>query len=146
MHRTNDRASEALNKKILVVDDSPDDRTIFGSLLSHFGFDVIVAEDGLDGVRVAQAEKPALILMDIMMPIMSGFSATRMLREMRDLADTPVVGISHYDPTPEELARSGFTEFVHKTFEPESLLSIVRRHLDLGSEALALDSGPPIPA
>lgn len=114
-------------KKVLVVDDNEDERSIAGSLLRHFGYDVVLADGGVAGVAMARQEKPAVILMDIMMPGVSGFTAVEVLRHNRETRGIPVVAISLYDPRPEEIREAGFDEFLPKPFTPEALLDVVGR-------------------
>ena len=66
-------------KKILVVDDSPTERHVISELLVRSGYQVITAENGEEGVEKARREKPDLILMDVVMPNLNGFQATRTL-------------------------------------------------------------------
>jgi len=113
--------------RILVVDDDPDARAICGSLLSHFGYDVILADDGIEGVDLAHREEPELILMDIMMPGVSGFTAVDVLRRSVRTREIPVVAMSLYDPHPEEIRQAGFDGFLPKPFSPHELIDVVDR-------------------
>jgi two-component system cell cycle response regulator DivK len=79
---------------VLVVDDSPDARAIYGESLQHAGFRVETAEDGAEGVAIAKAEWPAVILMDLAMPNMDGWEAIRRLRADPLTADIPIIAIS----------------------------------------------------
>ena len=78
-------------KTILVVDDSPTERYFLTDLLRKNGFDVVSAETGEDGVAKAKLEKPDLILMDVVMPGLNGFQATRMLSRDPATQAIPVI-------------------------------------------------------
>jgi twitching motility two-component system response regulator PilH len=78
-------------KNVLVVDDSPTDQHLLTEMLKKHGFTVSTATSGEDGVAKAKAEKPDLILMDIVMPGMSGFEATRAITRDPDTANIPVI-------------------------------------------------------
>ena len=78
-------------KKILIVDDSPTERLILSKILSKNGYQVIMAESGAQAITVAAESKPDLVLMDIVMPDVNGFQATRMFLKDQELRDIPIV-------------------------------------------------------
>jgi twitching motility two-component system response regulator PilH len=78
-------------KNVLVVDDSPTDTHLLSELLKKHGYTVQTAASGEEGIAKAKKEKPDLILMDIVMPGMSGFEATRTLSKDPDTATIPVI-------------------------------------------------------
>jgi twitching motility two-component system response regulator PilH len=78
-------------KNVLVVDDSPTDAHMVGEMLKKHGMNVSVAASGEDGIARAKKDKPDLVLMDIVMPGMSGFEATRALSKDPDTAGIPVI-------------------------------------------------------
>jgi|SRR6266566_126354 len=78
-------------KNVLVVDDSPTDTHLLTELLKKNGFQVITASSGEEGVAKAKSDKPDLILMDIVMPGMSGFEATRAITRDPDTSAIPVI-------------------------------------------------------
>ena len=78
-------------KKILIVDDSPTERAFLEGLLTKSGYTVVLATSGEDGVERAKAEIPDLILMDVVMPGMSGFETTRAITKNPDTANIPVI-------------------------------------------------------
>ena len=69
-----------MSKRILVIEDQEDNRTILRDLLSAAGYELIEAVDGEEGVKLAQQEKPDLILMDIQLPVIDGYEATRRIK------------------------------------------------------------------
>ncbi|HEX5871997.1 MAG TPA: response regulator, partial [Longimicrobium sp.] len=68
------------SKTVLLVEDNEDNRTVYRTILEHFGYQVIEARNGEDGVRMAREDHPDLILMDISIPIIDGWEATRILK------------------------------------------------------------------
>jgi two-component system, cell cycle response regulator DivK len=74
-----------MNKRILVVEDQNDNRRIMRDLLTSAGFDLIEATNGEEGVQLAEKERPDLILMDIQMPVVDGYAATRRIKAVAGL-------------------------------------------------------------
>ena len=83
-------------KVILIVDDEPKNLKLFGDLLQKFGYTTIEATDGKQGVELAQASKPDLILMDIQMPVMDGLEATRILKAGATTRNIPIIALTSY--------------------------------------------------
>ncbi len=81
-------------KKALVVEDHPDTRNILTFEMEMMGFSVITANDGRDGVKKALEEKPQMILMDIMLPLMDGRDATRLIRSNPETQDIPILVVT----------------------------------------------------
>ena len=79
-----------MTKRILIIEDQEDNRTIMRDLLTGAGFELIEAMNGEEGVKLAQSERPDLILMDIQLPIIDGYEATRQIRAMDDLKSIPI--------------------------------------------------------
>ncbi|HEY4690178.1 MAG TPA: response regulator [Anaerolineae bacterium] len=79
---------------ILVVEDSPLNRKLVETVLKPHGYRVITAENGQAGVEAALREHPDLILMDVMMPVMNGYDATRRLKDNRETSRIPVVALT----------------------------------------------------
>jgi two-component system cell cycle response regulator DivK len=117
-----------MSKKILVVEDSDDNRRILRDLLSMTGYDVIEAHDGAEGVVKAAEHKPDLILMDIQMPVMDGYAATRLIKADPALKAIPVIAVTSYALSgDEEKARTaGCDGYVAKPFSPRQMLAKVR--------------------
>lgn len=115
-------------KKILLVDDSSTVLLMERMILAKSAYDVVTARDGQEGVEKARAERPDLILMDVVMPRMDGFEACRKLREHEDTAAIPVIMVT----TRGELASvetgyaSGCTDYVTKPINGLELLAKVR--------------------
>lgn len=129
--------SEGTVPLVMVVDDDPDTQDIYSSILEHAGFAVIVVADGAEAVRRAQVELPDVILMDIDLPGLDGWEATRRLKAGEDTREIPVVGISA--SAGEEFRframTLGFESYHAKPFLPTRVLAEVRRALGLDREA-----------
>ena len=117
-----------MTKRILVVEDLDDNRQILCDLLSAAGFDLIEAADGESGIAMAQAHKPDLILMDIQLPLIDGYEATRRIKADPALAHIPVIAVTSYalSGDEEKTRAAGCDAYVAKPFSPRQLLSKVR--------------------
>jgi two-component system cell cycle response regulator DivK len=82
---------------LLVVEDTEDNRFMMRRLLEMEGYRVVEARNGEEAVKVAQDEKPALILMDLSLPIIDGLAATRLIRKLPALEKTPIIVVSAHD-------------------------------------------------
>jgi DNA-binding response OmpR family regulator len=118
-------------KKVLVVDDSGTARMLEQAALSRGPYDVITAKDGAEGVAKATAEKPDLILMDVMMPNMGGFDAVRAIRANEAIKGTPVIMVTtRGEPqNVEQGFAAGATDYVTKPVDAVELLAKVRNIL-----------------
>ena len=118
-------------RRILVVEDVEDNRRIIRDLLSSVGYELIEAVDGAEGVALAQSEKPDLILMDIQLPVVDGYEATRRIRAVPELARVPIIAVTSYALSGDEAkARAaGCDGYVAKPFSPRQLLAKIREHL-----------------
>ena len=117
-----------MSKKILVVEDAEDNRQILRDLFSMAGYDMIEAQDGAEGVAKATEHKPDLILMDIQMPVMDGYEATRRIKADPALKAIPVIAVTSYALSgDEDKARSaGCDGYIAKPFSPRLMLAKVR--------------------
>lgn len=105
-----------MRKKILLVDDDPDNTYIFGHILERAGYDVFKAKNGSEAVILAEAESPDLILMDMQLPVMSGYEATMKIREAMDI---PIMALTaRAMPSDKEKAlKAGCTDYMCKPIE-----------------------------
>jgi two-component system, OmpR family, alkaline phosphatase synthesis response regulator PhoP len=115
----------ASNYKVLVVDDDPDIVELLQYNLTREGYDVSVAENGKKAIEVAQATKPDVILMDVMMPVLDGIAACRQLREMNDFRHTHIIFLTARAEEFSEVAAfdAGADDFITKPIKPRALLS-----------------------
>jgi DNA-binding response OmpR family regulator len=120
--------------KILVADDNHDTIMILSTILEREGYRVITAADGLEAIRCALEEKPALILVDIMMPKKSGFEVCKALKENPDTKEIPVLIITaKTDPVSRKDGFDlGACEYIIKPLNPRQLLQKVKEHLPPG--------------
>ena len=121
-----------MSQRILVIEDQEDNRAILRDLLRAAGYEVIEAVNGADGIAMVEAERPALVLMDIQMPVMDGYEATRRLKSNPALAAIPVIAVTSYALSGDEAkARAaGCDGYVTKPFSPRQLLVVIKRFLD----------------
>jgi two-component system cell cycle response regulator DivK len=124
-----------MTKRILVVEDQEDLRGVLRDLFTRSGYIVIEAADGATGVASAKSDRPDIILMDIQMPVIDGYEATRRIKADPTLAQTPVVAVSSFAMKgDEEKARAaGCDHYVTKPYSPIQLLRMIRGYL--GDEA-----------
>ena len=117
-----------MSKRILVVDDQEDLRGVLRDLLTGSGYTVIEAADGEAGVAKAKSDNPDLILMDIQMPVIDGYEATRLIKVDPDLKPIPIVAVSSFAMKgDEEKARAaGCNHYVTKPYSPMQLLRLIR--------------------
>jgi twitching motility two-component system response regulator PilH len=116
---------------ILVVDDSPSQIAHFTKILEKNGFDHLVAEDGASGVALAKSAKPDLVLMDVVMPELNGFQATRKLTQDPETKDIPVIMVTTKDQETDRVwgQRQGAKGFMVKPVEEEALLAEIRKFI-----------------
>ncbi len=119
---------------ILVVDDSPTEMFRFKEILNKHGFDVIEASNGADGVTLAQAELPDLILMDVVMPGVNGFQATRQIARGATTQHIPVVIVSTKDQDTDRVwgKRQGAMDYLTKPIDENQLISVIKQYLSVG--------------
>ena len=117
--------------KILVVDDSPTEIHVLKTLLQKEGFDVKTASDGQQAVEAAKSERPDLILMDVVMPVLNGFQATRQIHRDPDTETIPIIMVSTKDQETDKSwgLRQGAVEYVVKPVDGKELLSKIKRTL-----------------
>jgi two-component system cell cycle response regulator DivK len=120
-----------MTKRILVVEDQEDNRRILRDLLTNVGFQLVEAEDGAQGVAAAETHRPDLILMDIQMPIVDGYEATRRIKANPTLATIPVIVVTSYALSgDEDKARAaGCDDYITKPYSPRQLLAKIKEHL-----------------
>jgi two-component system, cell cycle response regulator DivK len=120
-----------LNKRILVVEDHEDNRKILRDLLTNAGYDLFEAENGEEALVVAAAQRPDLILMDIQLPMLDGYEATRRLKADPLLRMIPVIVITSYALSGDEAkARAaGCDAYVTKPYSPREVLKRIREFM-----------------
>jgi CheY-like chemotaxis protein len=118
---------------VLIVEDNLDNRTIYRTILEHFGYEVLEAGDGEAGVRMARERLPDLVLMDISIPLIDGHEATRMLKADPATARIPVIALTaHAMPEDRILAaEAGCDAYLAKPAEPRRVAAEVQRLIAL---------------
>lgn len=116
---------------VLVVDDSPTETRIFVNALVRAGFRVETASNGEEGVEMARRLRPDLILMDVIMPVLNGFQATRMLHRDEATAHIPVIMVTTKDQQTDRTwgLRQGAVDYLVKPVDTAELLERIRRLL-----------------
>lgn len=112
-------------KKILIVDDSPTERHVLQQLLVGRGYEVAIAEDGETGIVRAKEVKPDLILMDVVMPGINGYQATRSLTRDDDTKHIPVILCTSKGQDTDRIwgMRQGANDYLVKPVDPAALLA-----------------------
>ncbi len=123
-----------MSHRILIVEDQEDNRAILRDLLSANGYDFTEATDGAAAVEAAELTRPDLILMDIQLPVMDGYEATRRIKTNPALKAIPVIAVTSYALSGEEgkAAAAGCDGYVAKPFSPRMLLVKIREYLPSG--------------
>ena len=121
-----------VSQTILLIEDHEDNRIVYRTVLQHFGYTVLEAFDGEEGVRRAREELPDLILMDISIPRIDGWEATRILKADPATARIPVIALTAH-ALPEDRDRAtavGCDGYLAKPIEPRRVLEEVQRALE----------------
>ena len=120
-----------MSKCILVVEDQEDNRRILRDLLGSAGFELIEAESGEDALAAVTARRPDLILMDIQLPLMDGYEATRRIKSNPEMKTVPIIAVTSYALAGDDAKAlaAGCSCYVTKPFSPRALLAKVREYL-----------------
>ena len=120
-----------MSRRVLTIEDHEDNRRIVRDLLTSVGYEVIEAVTGEEGVRVAETERPDLILMDIQLPGLNGYEATRRIKANPELRHIPIVVVTSYALSGDDLKarEAGCDAYVTKPFSPRALLATIREYL-----------------
>ena len=120
-----------MSKLILVVEDQEDNRQILRDLLASAGYDMTEAENGEDAIASVKAQRPDLILMDIQLPILDGYEATRRIKADPQFANIPIIVVTSYALSGDESkARdAGCDAYVTKPYSPRQLLATIKEYL-----------------
>ncbi len=124
-------------KKIMIAEDCADTRRALGKLLQGRGYEVVLADDGYQGVEVAVRERPDLLLLDVHMPAGDGFSVHERILHHNDLELIPVIYMTS-DPSfsvEQDAERDGAVALLHKPVDPDDLLRIVQETIGPAAQA-----------
>lgn len=119
--------------RILIVDDSPTETFRFREILARHGYDIIEATNGADGVTIAKRELPDLVLMDVVMPEVNGFQATRQLSRTEETKQIPIIIVSTKDQATDLLwgKRQGAKEYLVKPVDETLLITTIKRYISV---------------
>lgn len=114
-------------RKLLIVDDSPTELKLITDVFNTSEYDVVTAEDGEAGVEMAIAEKPELIILDVVMPKMNGFQACRKIKSLPDLENIPVILLTSKNQKSDEFwgKKQGADVYLTKPFHADQVLEAV---------------------
>ena len=114
--------------RILIVDDSPTEVHVLKTMLEKNGFETLSASSGEDGIAMAKSEKPDLILMDVVMPGMNGFQATRKITKDADTSAIPVIIVTTKDLETDRVwgMRQGAKDYVTKPAQESELITKIK--------------------
>ncbi len=120
-----------MSKRILVVEDHEDNRRILRDLLTTAGYELIEATTGEDGLALAEIHRPDLILMDIQLPGLDGYEATRRIKANPVLKQIPIIAVTSYALSGDDTKarEAGCDAYVSKPFSPRALLVKIREYL-----------------
>jgi two-component system, cell cycle response regulator DivK len=118
-------------RTVLLVEDNEDNRVIYAMMLTHSGYHVLEADNGGDGVRMAREHAPDVILMDISIPVIDGWAATRMLKGDPATAQIPVIALTAHalEEHRRHAASAGCDGYLCKPCEPGMVLQEVQRFI-----------------
>jgi two-component system cell cycle response regulator DivK len=120
-----------MSKRILVVEDQPDSRQIIRDMVAGTNYEITEAQNGEEALAAIAKQRPDLILMDIQLPIMDGYTATRLIKTDPALQSIPIIAVTSYALAVEEkkAREAGCDDYVPKPFSPRQLLAKIRQYL-----------------
>ena len=120
-----------MSRRILVVEDHEENRNIMRDLLTAAGYEMLEALTGEEGVARAESERPDLILMDIQLPGLDGYEATRRIKAIPALNAIPIIAVTSYALSGDDVKalEAGCDAYVTKPFSPRALLAKIREYV-----------------
>jgi two-component system cell cycle response regulator DivK len=120
-----------MTKRILVVEDQEDNRQILRDLLASTDYEIVEAENGLEALASVAKHRPDLILMDIQLPILDGYEATRRIKADPELRSIPIIAVTSYALSGDEAKarEAGCDAYVPKPYSPRQLLAKINEFL-----------------
>lgn len=118
-----------MSRSVLLIEDNEQNRYLVTFLLEHSGYTVSAFADGARGIEAARSATPALVLLDIQLPVMDGYAVARALRKNEALRKTPIVAVTSYAmPGDREKAlEAGCTGYIEKPINPETFVAELER-------------------
>ncbi len=120
-----------MTQTILLIEDNEQNRYLATFLLEKHGYKVIPAQDGASGIAMAEALAPDLILLDIQLPLVDGYTVARTLRELDSLRDTPIIAVTSYAMLGdrEKSMEAGCNGYIEKPINPDTFVEEIERFL-----------------
>ena len=118
-----------MSKKILVVDDDPTLVKVVQPFLESHGFQVRIAVDGLEGIEMVKKESPDLIVLDVHMPRMNGYTFVFELKKITNAQTIPIIVLTAKEGMAEIFKVEGVKEYITKPFKPEVLLTAIKKYI-----------------
>lgn len=122
-----------MSKKILVVDDDPTLIKVVQPFLESHAYTVATAYDGEQGIEAVKKSRPDLIVLDIQMPRMNGYTFVFELKKIMDIKGLPIIVLTAKEGMAEIFKVEGVKEYICKPFKPEVLLTAIKKYLDPSS-------------
>jgi len=125
-------------KKILIIEDNEQNLYLATFILEKNGYEVVQARDGQEGIELAGQVHPALILLDIQLPVLDGYAVARELRKNPSLASVPIVAVTSYAMVGdrERVLAAGCTGYIEKPINPETFISEITQYLGDSKEGM----------
>jgi CheY-like chemotaxis protein len=119
---------EKATKKILIIEDDEDSRFLLKYYLKDLNFDVIEASNGQEGIDIAFTKEPDIILLDIMMPVMDGYTASKEIR--KKLKDIPIIALTanSVENEKDKSINAGCTDFIEKPIDLNQLAEVINKY------------------
>jgi len=129
--RGKDRLQARVGATILIVDDSRTIQFSLRNMLQQAGYQILEARNGENGIELAREHKPDLIFMDVVMPGMTGFQATRALRKHQETSEIPIIVMSGNEQATEKfwVIKIGANDFMTKPFQRKTVFEKLEKHL-----------------
>ena len=117
-----------MSEKILVVEDNEQNRILLRYLLKHHGFEVIEAADGATGIACAREQRPDLILMDLQMPVLDGYTAIKLLKKDKATKDIKIIAVTSFamKGDREKALEAGADGYISKPIDTELLIGLIK--------------------
>lgn len=120
-----------MTTKVLIIEDNDQNIYLVNFILEKHGFNVVQARNGEEGIRLAIQQEPDLILLDIQLPVMDGYTVARELRKIVSMKSVPIIAVTSYAmPGDRENAlEAGCSGYIEKPINPETFITEIQQHL-----------------
>jgi CheY-like chemotaxis protein len=120
-----------MNRTVLLIEDNEQNRYLATFLLEKNGYHVVAALDGVQGIELGKSVNPAIILLDIQLPVMHGYDVAHALRAIASLRDVPIIAVTSYAMAGdrEKALAAGCDGYIEKPIDPETFVSEISKFL-----------------